>query len=402
MRRTSRQLAALALSLGLATLATAQSTQSAEDTARGHDALRDALRATAIEQLQATLGPTINTTFAGGTLEDYVQAVKQAAGAAGPTIMLRGDSHEITVAPVDLRDIRMFNALQLLDGQHNPAPGSYYRVSTDNVGQDRPAYLVAIESQGRLTGQAPRDFRVLPIREITEALPGDPPEIVLPAETVLTAIETVLGITNDDGIETEIRFHPESGLLMLAGPTISLNAAEQVLDRIFTDVEQRRDRARELQSSQGLNNPDMVEDQLNNARAEAEMAGARVQLAEQELAFAHEELQRMQAMFDAGTVAEGEYRHLQLRVATKEAEMREQKIMLERCLQQAQQAERRLQRSKEIVNSAGAGGSETDALRAENAMLRERLAVMEAQIANLSTQLKGRDPRPGAAGGGAR
>jgi hypothetical protein len=400
VRRMTNHLAFLATSLCLAAPITAQpATWSAEE--------REARRAAALEEMQAALGPILNADFPGGTLADYIDTVKRAgAEHEAPTIMVRGDADSLPVGPVELRQIAMYSALQLLDGMHaDPERGQFFRVNTRNVGTPaggQPAFLVEIESQGRPEVAPPRDFRVLPIREITEALPGDPPEIVLPAETVLTAIETVLGIASADGAATEIRYHPESGLLMLAGPVNSLNAAEQVLDRIFTDVEQRRDRAREMQRSQGLNDPDVLEDQLNNARAEAEMSGARVQLAEQQLAFTHEELDRLRTMFDAGTVAEGEYRELQLRMAVKEAEVREQQIMLERALQQVHQAERRLQRSKEIVANTGAGGAEADALREENAMLRERLAVMEAQIANLNTQLKGRDPRAGTAGGGAR
>lgn len=351
------------------------------------------------QSLDRFYGPTIDTNFDGGTMAAYIEAVKRAAGERAPTVMVRGNAEAVMVGPVELRRIPMVGALQLLDGVHDGGDRTHaFHVQTKNVGAGAggdAAFLVNIESLGRAANQMPRDFRVLPIREITEALPGDPPEIVLPAETVLTAIETVIDITDADGGGADIRFHPESGLLMLAGPIKSLDAAETVLERIFGDVERRRDRARDLQRDRGLTDPDVLEDMLNNARAEVEVAAARLQYAKQEHALTREQVEKQQVLAEEGSIPEEVLKQAKLRLLRQEAELREQQIKLERLHQQAEQAEQRLHRSREIVGGGGPGGGELDALRAENAMLRERLAALEAQVTSLNNQLKGRDDRAG-------
>ena len=393
MRHIRYRLATLALGLAIAPPLLAQ-TEAAGQPAR--EELRAATlgRAAQDQDQSAFFGPVVETQFTGGTLADYIEAVKRAAGDDAPTVMIRGDAGTIRVAPVDLRQIHMFAAIQLLDGNHMGVDSQTpYGVKSVNVGSPsggRPAYLVTIEGYGRSKPGAPeREFMVLPIREITEALPGDPPEIVIPAETVLTAVETVIAIADPEGSATEIRFHPESGLLMLAGPSKALVAAQQVLVQIAQDVDQRRDRARELQRAQGLTNPDVLEQQLADARADAEMAMVRMGTAQQRSEAMAQRAEETRLLVEKGSRSEGELREARMELAESEAQVQEHRIMVERAMQRVQQFEKQLQRSKQIV-SGGSSGAEGDAIRQENALLRERLAVLEAQIAKLNEELKGR------------
>lgn len=401
MRHIRYRLATLALGLAIAPPLWAQ-TEAAAQLAREEQRAALLEQAAQEQDHSSYFGPVLDTQFAGGTLGDYIEAVERAAGADAPTVMIRGDAEGIRVAPVDLRQIHMFSAIQLLDGDHMGADNETpYGVRSVNVGAPsggRPAYLVTVQGYGRSKPGAPeRDFMVLPIRQITEALPGDPPEIVIPAETVLTAVETVIAIADPEGSATEIRFHPESGLLMLAGPSKALVAAEQVLGQITRDVEQRRDRARELQRAQGLTNPEQLEQQLADARAEAEMAAVRMDTAQQRSEGMAQRAEEMQKLAEAGSTSEGELRQARMELAESEAQVQEGRIIVERAMQRVQQFEKQLERSKQIVSGGGSGAG-GDALREENAMLRDRLAVLEAQIAKLNEELKGR-AGPGAGTG---
>ncbi len=401
MRHIRYRLAALALGLTIAPPLVAQTEFTPE---MSREERRTALleRAAQEQDQSAFFGPVVETQFTGGTLGDYIEAVKRAAGDDAPTVMIRGDAGAIRVAPVDLRQIHMFSAIQLLDGDHmGPDNETPYGVRSVNVGAPsggRPAYLVTIEGFGRpKAGQPERDFMVLPIRQITEALPGDPPEIVIPAETVLTAVETVIAIADPEGSATEIRFHPESGLLMLAGPSKALVAAEQVLGQITRDVEQRRDRARELQRAQGLTNPDALEQQLAEARAEDEMMEVRLGNTHEQLQLAAEQFAQLKALADSGSASAAELRSGQQEFLELKASAEEQQIKLRLAAERVDRLQKQLERSKQIVSGGGSGAG-GDTLREENAMLRDRLAMLEAQIAKLNEELKGR-AGPGAGTG---
>lgn len=410
MRRTWTRIAALAIcaSFVVPTLAQQDPNSATPDASAQRANLFDPLSEQRQQQQQLALGPVLSAPFSGGTLREYVATVKKAAGDNAPTVMVRGDADAVTIGAVELSDIQMFSALRLLEGQYITEGGSRYYVSTDNVANgttSKPAYLVMIQNNdgpSRGTSAAKPQFIVLPVKEITTALPGDPPEVVVPAETVLTAVETALDVAGSGDDKAVMRYHPESGLIILAGPEDALSAAQDVVRQIDSDVRQRRDRARELQKTQGLTNPDALEEQLADARAEAQMAEVRMHAAEQRLQMADQRLGVMQAQADQGVASADELREAKLRLTDADAEVQENRIQVDRARARAEQIGKLLERSKQIASGGAAPGSELQSLRDENAMLRDRVAVLEAQVAKLNSELKGRPGDRDGGRGGAR
>ncbi len=342
------------------------------------------------------LGPTISLEFPGGSLEHYVALLKNAAAPEPTNILIRGEADAIRINPTELRDVSLFTALRLVSGQYlgGPDGASSYHVSAANLGDEAAgsAFLVDVQFvSGRARpAAAARDVLVLSIKEMTTALPGDPPEVVVPAETILTAIETAISVAGDENVTSEIKFHPESGLIILAGTGNALGAADRVVQQIWSDLEERRGRAREIQKSQGLGNPDALEEQLADARAEAEMAEVRLNLARASAERAALQNREFEQMASQGSGASAsEVRDSRQMVLQAEAEMQEQRIRADRARQRVQQAEQALERARAIA-AGGGPDSEAQALREENAMLRDRLAMMEAQIAELRARLEGR------------
>lgn len=349
---------------------------------------------------------TISIDFPGGTLEQYVEALKAAAPET-VNIVIRGDASGFNVDPIQLRGVGLDASLRMLEGgyQSDPATNENVRLSIvsypgDASGGEPIFVLVPQRAPWPPTGRASpqRDILVLSLKELTTSLPGDPPEVVVPAETVLTAVETALGVAGANDSETKVKFHAESGLLILAGSPEVLGAANSVVNSIRDDIRERRDRARDIQKIQGLTNPDALESELADARAEAEMAMVQTETARAQAAELQQALEERKTLAGAGNASAGEVRDLQARLRDVQAAAHIQQIKADRAAQRTAQAEQALARARAI---AGGGGpdSEAQALREENAMLRDRLAEMEAQLTRLQDQLAALNKGKG---GGAR
>ncbi len=359
----------------------------AQDSRRAELAQRYALKQLAAEQANQDK-VLVSVDFPGGTLTEWVVALTQAAKPEPANIILRGDAERIPIAPTKLDNVPLSAALEVVSGDYPLQDNTFYRVSTKEFQEaaGRSVFSMEIINIGSRAPRsphqpAPRDIIVLQIKELTTAMPGDPPEVVVPAETVLTAIETVLEVAEDDG-KTDMKYHSASGLIMLAGPVSSLKAAEEVVKQMWNDVVTRRDRARMLQNSQGLDRPEFLERDLAEAVAELEMARVQMLVASEQYEVAAESLEEAEKLQAEGFVSEGEVNATRLRLIESKADIERGRIQAELQQQTVEQLKRSLERARAIA-TGGDTSDEISALRDENTMLRDRLAAMEAELAKL-------------------
>ena len=354
------------------------------------------------EQQNAQL---VSLSFPGGTLEECIAAVKEAAEAGKANILIRGEAGAIPVGPLELRDVPLVNVLRLLSGEYQVGPTRYSVSMQEYPGNPGQALAYAIEVQSRGTSgrsaSSTTKILVLSLKEITTPLPGDPPEAVVPAETVLTAVETALAVAEGETATARVQYHAESSLLVLAGNKHALETANQVIEAIARDVRTRRDRARELQQMWGLTNPDILEEQLADAKTKVLIAEVQMKRAIGGVEYAKEQVEGNKERIASGAGSRHELRQTQLRLSEAEADVEERTIMLERAKQRVEQLERTLERSRRIV-AGGSAGEEAQSLREENTMLRERLAMLEAQLATLSERLEAGNAGRGGGKGGRR
>ena len=397
--RTSAMVAAFCASAAIGPIAWAQ------------DALETDERAATtqfIKERPLHAEPIISIEFAGGTLQEYITAIKEAAQPHPLNIIVPDGGGAFPVGPMSLTDVSVASALSVISkGRESVLDGRRVKFGWDlarDPGEGRPVHTVhlfdvgpGVEAEAG-SRQSSRDFLVLQIKELTTALPGDPPESVVPAETVLTAIEAVLEIAGNAD-ETKVKYHAPSGLVMIAGPVNSLRAAEQVLSQMSRDTSVRRSRARELQTSQGLTNPEMLESELADAQADLELAQVRMHVASERHQLAEQGLAKTHDLVEGGFVSEGDLEQRRVRMIESQAEIEECRIEMERQHQRVEQLRRSLDRAR-AISSGGGSANEIDALRTENTMLRDRLAVMEAQLAQLQGRLNSQ-PGVGRAGTGA-
>ena len=329
----------------------------------------------------------VSLDFPGGTLTEWVDALTQAAKPEPANIILRGDAERIPIGPTKLDNVPLSAAIDVVSGNYQIGDASYMVSNREyQEAAGRSVFAVQVTNAGRRAPRntqqpANRDIAVLQVKELTTALPGDPPEAVVPAETILTAIEAVLEVAGDDG-KTDVKYHAPSGLVMLSGPVSSLRAAEEVLHELSQDVMLRRQRARQLQSDQGLDRPEQLESELAKAQAEMELAHVRMLEATNRHEVAAEQLEQAKALAEQGLASDNDVNGFKLRLIKSQAEIEEEHIRAKLEKQTVEQLRRSLDRARAIASGSGTTDG-IHALRAENTMLRDRLAAMEAELVKL-------------------
>lgn len=329
---------------------------------------------------------TVTLDFPGGSLANYLDAIRRAAGHNPANIMIRGDAADIQIAPVSLRDITIDQATELIAGPHSEGPRRYH-VETSRYAAESAAgaaYLVVIHDAGDAAAVRPSRVSILTLRDLICPLPGDPRDSTVPAEVALTAVEAAVAVAAPEGQRSKIQFHAESGLLVLAGPPEAISAAEEVLDRIRSDVRARRERSRELLRDRGLSDPTELERRVVDAQANLRAAGIEAEQARAELRVAQARFDEMNTLLAAGSVPPSEARDAELKVANAHAALELKEVEVERAAKAFEHWQRAL---KDQGERTADDGSELDALRQENAMLMDRVSVLQAQIESLSVQL---------------
>lgn len=174
--------------------------------------------------------PTISVQFAGGTLADYVQALKEAAPNFN-IMMIVPEAKEIRVPALKLDSVGYYPALRVLQGDYRVEDGTTVKLLVNDLGGPRdgenasPVYK--IWSERAEVRKPPAQVRVWNIGELIGA--------DRKADDVLTAVETAVGLLS--GYEpAKIRYHAETALLVASGEEEQLRA----IDRVIAGIQEGR------------------------------------------------------------------------------------------------------------------------------------------------------------------
>lgn len=225
--------------------------------------------------------PVISLNFPGGTVEKYIAALRDAAGTQGANIVVSKAALGVELAPIQLTGAQLPAAVQALRAAAGVEAGSWdiQEVPGTSNGQ---GVVMTVDFRAPKASRQSRDdsdlqrLEIISIKQIVEALPGDPPgaNIECRPEVVLSAVEAAvsLGQQKAEG-EPEVKYHPDSGLLIVrAGPT-TMRAAIEAVSAIRDDVKRRR----ELAHSFAVSPTAMIEAEAAFKRAEAQYRTARDQ-----------------------------------------------------------------------------------------------------------------------------
>jgi hypothetical protein len=241
------------------------------------------------EQAAATDSRLANLKFTGGTVGDYVQAVRRTFPDAN--ILMDEEVERLPMPEVELTSVGLKSALQLLEFQSREDPRGSLRVDVHCLTERhaRPVYRILARVRG------PQQRNRSQVWTVADLLAAE-----MKPEDVLSAVETAMGLLAEDGFEpAQIRFHEATGLLVARGHEEQINAIDEIVDRLRETVELRR------------------EAESPHWKAELENARERLMHAQQELDAARERAEAERARrFE-------ERKQMEVELVRREAEMRE-------------------------------------------------------------------------------
>lgn len=180
--------------------------------------------------------------FPGGTLADYGAAIQKAAGWAN--IVMDPQASEVRIPKCELRSVSVLSALQAasemveqIDAQVGIVVNVIHQsggspINTVDVQRARSAPPEVVEAK---TDR----YTVISIREIVAPPSG---AAGMKPEAILTAIDTAVGLMGG-GPQAVIKYHSDTGLVLMQGTLNQVNVVEQVVERIRADVRGRQGRA---------------------------------------------------------------------------------------------------------------------------------------------------------------
>ena len=198
--------------------------------------------------------PVIAVSFPGGTVAEYLEAVKRSAGdLAEVNVVLDGEAAGSAMPPAELRKVRVEDAIHLIPAIARSGSGQPLEF-TEVAREPTPVYVLRVETApGKPPpgGSPGADFGamaspggspavqngglkldVFSLRSLIEPGHGAAEDARrLTAETILSALEQALAEANQ-GSPASLKYHAESYLLMVRGTPAQLEVVRQVLETL--------------------------------------------------------------------------------------------------------------------------------------------------------------------------
>jgi hypothetical protein len=198
------------------------------------------VRAQGANQASMTL---INLSFPGGTISEYLEALRQAAGKAVNIAMSSAQAGLPSIPAVELAEVDLESAIHLIEGDYSMEDGTVIEVRVDTLSalggsRGNPLFRVSAESVKSTTlGQHVK------VWSFTELLDDH-----LSAEDALTAVELAVKLVNSPAGTAKVSFHAASSLLVAQGSSDQLEAIDSVVDQLQEGHHQRK---RHIEAEEG-------------------------------------------------------------------------------------------------------------------------------------------------------
>lgn len=322
---------------------------------------------------------TIN--FPGGTVGDYINQLKAAAGKQPANIVTSRAATEVQIGPISLREVSLYTALSAIATAAGRDTIWSVQTLVSPTTKAIEGYAIEFEqrnkvAQPRLYSPSDVGIQVISLRDITEPIPGDPPGVPLtkPAEVVLTAVRAALDLTDDHAAPPEMKYHEDSGLLIIRGNGDQMGAVTQTLQQMRDDIRRRRDAARLA-----------IQPRVDVGQLKAEIQKAEIMRsqAQSDMERGENTLARVRKLFEAGQAPQEEVDNAAAR--RDEARTRVELASVD------------LGRMQEALKSAEAGGGSGGPLEPRLEELRSKLAEVEDKLTQLNAQQQQAKVRGGGA-----
>ncbi len=251
-------------------------------------------------------GYRVDLKFPGGTLTDFIEAMRKAASPAPFNVLKTGEGVEPVVPPCEFQDVTITNAVSAA-----AKIDRNIRLSIIQEDEGAPVYVFAYGgSGGSRSGSLQSD--VLSLRGILDAAPNDPQEVkvTMTSDTVLSAVQQgALSDADEEGARpATIRYHEESELLFVRGTHDQIETIRRVVSLMESDVQRKRkmyDTSAARRVSTEMKQLEIqvafLQSSLENAAREADRAGtlaAQGALSDSELLAARQNVLRVRSELD--------------------------------------------------------------------------------------------------------
>lgn len=194
-----------------------------------------------------TADPVVSLTFRGGTLREFVEALREAGDDIN--IVIPGTADDVPMPRMVLTKTSVESALRsagVITG------GDFkLRVETLRGHESRPVYAVDVETRRRRSANeakpagvqsGPKMVNVFSLAFLTSAAANEDASLTVDADTVLTAVETGLMVGGGDSAPT-MKFHADSGLLFVEGTIQEMNLVQSIISNLESDLRRKRSAA---------------------------------------------------------------------------------------------------------------------------------------------------------------
>lgn len=208
--------------------------------------------------------PAVSLSFPGGTVREYVDLLRKQLRTehAEGNIIVKGGAADVSLPPVDLENVSLASAVELLDGHRDVDGGTRLNVRAVR-GDYAPVFILEAEKR-----QGPANEELVHVWNVRQLLSED-----LKAEDMLTAIEAALSLLPTKAGAAEIRFHEATALIMARGTGDQVATIEMVVQQLReTQFQQdmERQRREELERAAAMRSDAVarMERELSSIQAE--------------------------------------------------------------------------------------------------------------------------------------
>lgn len=318
---------------------------------------------------------TFGVSFDGGSIREYVAALRKAAGDIPVNVLISGDEEALELPEIVLEKVTVENAINAL----NFVRTDECVVGVNSTGHgEEEVFAVYVESRrprGRTGGPIikeepaqPTSFEVFSLAQLLESPADEEGGPTADTTTLLTAIDTALEMAGAGG-STDIKFHPDSGLLIIKGDERETKLVGRLINEVYNDVTRRRVELRNLKA------------ELSVATTELQKAEVALQAQHGELEIAQSELDQMEKLKASGMVGEGELRNARVGMKRMMGELDVAQLELE---QRRHRVDALMDQIKALQARTKAPTS-AEAIKAEIRRLKDRIADLEAKLAAMDS-----------------
>jgi uncharacterized phage infection (PIP) family protein YhgE len=160
-------------------------------------------------------------------------------------IAVQDRAQRFMVPPVSLRNVTVYTALITLQSIADSRGDEYIGIdaSSPQDPEASPAFMIGVNKRtvSGGPGTPPTPERVTRSLSLRELIDGGAAAGGMAPEVILSAVDGVLQLEDKEGAEpAQVKFHKDSGLLLIRGTHQQIAAVEEALDRLTASVKRER------------------------------------------------------------------------------------------------------------------------------------------------------------------